>query len=338
MDNWIIQKEVFRYVEMSSDQVVIVQSNLESLIVNGGPCSGKTITAIMKARTLGIGNRRCLYITATTLSQKYVKQLFYDLRLSMHDCITYNEIENNPKRYDVVILDDSHRYSLDQIQALVSKAEYLLLFGDYTHSLHNTTSNTTIGELVHTLHCKVFNLYPCHIATKSYIRLIPNCFEPLGQSKTTNEIPYIVKFNSLEEQCIAVKQIIESHRLDNVAILCYTRALVRSINEIFGKFRWPIEAYLPGKDGIDTFDVTSKKPKVITIASSFGLHFESVFVIGFDSKLVWKNPEDALKTIVTRPTKNLFIFYENQLPEPLASISQEFYKICVGNNDIDFRF
>lgn len=332
MGNWIIQK--VRYDTMDPDQVVIVQSNLESLIVNGGPCSGKTTTAIMKARQFGLENRRCLYITATTLSLKYVKQLFLDLGLFMNDCITYNEIENNSKRYDVVILDDSHRYSLEQIQALVSKAEYLLLFGDYTHSLHNTTSNTTIGELVHTLHCKVFNLYPCcHIATKSYMRLIPNCFEPLGQSKTTNDIPYIVKFNSLEEQCIAVKQFIESRRLDNVAILCYTRALVRSINEIFGKFRWPIEAYLPGKDGIDTFDVTSEKPKVITIASSFGLHFESVFVIGFDSKLVWKNPEDALKTIVTRPRKDLFIFYEDQLPEPLASIPQELYKNSIKDDE-----
>ena len=119
MGNWIIQKEVPRYNEMFPDQVVIVQSNLESLIVNGGPCSGKTITAIMKAKQFGIDNRRCLYITATTLSLKYVKQLFCDLGLFMHDCITYNEIEKNSRRYDVVILDDSHRYSLEQIQTLV---------------------------------------------------------------------------------------------------------------------------------------------------------------------------------------------------------------------------
>ena len=333
MGNWIIQKEVPRYNEMFPDQVVIVQSNLESLIVNGGPCSGKTITAIMKARQFGIDNRSCLYITATTLSLKYVKQLFCDLRLFMHDCITYNEIEKNSRRYDVVILDDSHRYSLEQIQTLVSKAEYLLLFGDYTQTIHGTTSTTAIGELSQTLHCKVFNLNPCHIVTISFMRLVPNYFEPLKRSETTNKLPYIVKFNSLEEQCVAVKKIIESRRLDNVAILCYTRALVRSINEIFGKFRWPIEAYLPGKDGVDTFDVTSKKPKVITIASSFGLHFESVFVIGFDSKLVWKNPEDALKTIVTRPKKDLFIFYENQLPEPLASIPQELYKNSIKDDE-----
>lgn len=122
--------------------------------------------------------------------------------------------------------------------------------------------------------------------------------------------------------------------LEDVGILCYTRALVWDAYTILNSPDFHIEVYLPGKvDGLDTLNPDSRLPKILTIASSTGIHFRTVFVLGFDKKTIWNNPEKALVIITTRATENLYIFHKGLLPEPLASAPQDLYRSNVINDD-----
>lgn len=352
MANWIIRQEdldevypprpifPFREVEMFPEQVAFLNQRIvASLLVNGGPGTGKTVLAIMRAMHLSREGKNVIYIAQTSLTSKYVKHVFHSLGMSEQTCMTYHVFDKQKSLYDVALLDDSHCYTMEQIQSVASKSNCLLLFGDYVRFSKFNTETATIRDIVQSIHCEVFELnQPCCIPG-DFLKLAS-----LGRgsisfhSTRRSELPIVAEIAPFDEQCRMVRHIVQMRSLEDVGILCYTRALVRDAYTILNSPDFHTEVYLPGKeDGLDTLNLDSGLPKILTIASSVGIHFKTVFVLGFDKKTIWNNPEDALVIITTRATENLFIFYEGQLPEPLASVPQDLYRSSVIN-DAPFDF
>lgn len=350
MANWIIRKDdlvdlvdevypprpmfPFRYVEMFPEQVEYLNKRTDApLLVNGGPGTGKTVLAIMRAMHLSREGKNVIYIAPTSLTSKYVKHVFHSLGMSEQTCMTYHVFDKQKSLYDVALLDDSHCYTVEQIQSVASKSKCLLLFGDYTRFSKYNTETSTISDIVQSIHCEVFDIstlfcIPGNFLKLAFFRYGSNSFH----SRRWSELPIVAEIAPFEEQCRMVRHIVQMRSLEDVGILCYTRALVRDAYLILNSLDFHTEVYLPGRDGLDTLNPDSGLPKILTIASSAGVHFKTVFALGFDKKTIWNNSEDALMIISTRATENLFIFYEGQLPEPLASVPQDLYRTSVIND------
>ena len=325
---------------LTCDQITCLKRRLDSsLLVNGGPSTGKTVLAILQAMSLYREGSRCLYIASTSLSLKYAKHAFRTLGLPEQICSSYFEFERSSAKYEVILLDDSHQYSINQIKTLASASHFLLLYGDYSTFSVYETGNASLSEVVREIACDVFEFRIQYGAPSSFMELVNQHSVPITHhSLRESELPYVISINSIEGQCHVLEQIVNDFSLDDVGILCYTRSLVIKTYDVLNKNGFPVEAYLPGRDDeIDTIDLESGRPKIMTIASSRGIHFKNLFVLGFDAKTVRVNHQDALSTIVSRANEGLYIFYENQLPEPLASAPKELYKSSL-HSDKSFDF
>lgn len=323
------------FSSMSPEQVEILRRPLESsIVVSGGPCTGKTVLALWKAKCLVDAGNACLFIAGNSLSLKYVKHAFSDLGSPNIRCSTFFEATKEGSVYDVIILDDSQRYSIEQIQTLLSSTRFLLLFGDYYYNHIYCSSSTTIEEIRKTIvGCRVYSLSDPYGIPHEYLRLVPRFANVITVSSTRCRLPVIARIGSIEEQCLVVKQLVEALMYDNVGILCYSRNLVKEAHVSFNNIGLNVEAYLPGReDGIDTLDPGSSLPKMTTIASAYGIHFNTVFVIGFDSGIVWNNPEEVLETAATRAIDDLYIFYDKKLPDPLDSLPQSYYRTIIHDS------
>lgn len=326
--------EILPYSHMSPEQVEILRRPLDSsIVVSGGPCTGKTVLAIMKARHIVNEGKRCLFIAGTSLSQKYIKHALLSIGLSNLSCLTYYQATKDNSSYEVIFLDDAHLFSSEQIRTLLSMARYLCLFGDFERSFLYNNKDSIINDTDTMSGFHVYSLSRPSNIPLNFIRLIPRFSNSFSLS-SDKSFPVISKVGPIDEQCLTVKYLIETMLFDNVGVLCYTRSLVKTVFEKFNSLGMQIEVYLPGReDRIDTLDIDSSAPKLMTIASSVGVHFNTVFILGFDFDIVWNNPIDVLETAITRATENLFIFYEKQLPEPVASLPPSVYKPLYHNND-----
>ena len=311
------------YPSLSPIQVSLINKRVDSsLIINGGPCTGKTMMGMLKMRSLIQEGKKCLFVPATSLSLKYVRYGLSSMGLSGLHSASYFDVAKIHTCYDVILVDDSNRFSLDQILTLASLARHLVLFGDYDNCVKY------LNDLINRIRCSVFELSTPHGLSDSFIRLIPRINSSLSYSSDRQvELPRIVRIGSFEKQCHTIMNLVESLSLEDVGVICYTRSMVKNAFSYFEHQEWAVEVFLPGKeDRIDTLDFNSRRPKLMTIASSSGIHFNTVFVIGFDASIVWKESENVIKTAVTRPKEHLFVFYEDQLPDSLANLPRSFYR------------
>ena len=83
-------------------------------------------------------------------------------------------------------------------------------------------------------------------------------------------------------------------------------------------------------NSVDTLDMSSHNPKIMTYHSAKGLQFETVFipwVSESDKKSFLTTHRTALYVAMTRTYKNLFILYSGMfLPYTIAIIPKNLYK------------
>lgn len=311
------------FSSMSPEQVEILRRRLDSsILVSGGPCSGKTVLAIGLAKRFSDEGKKCLYVARTSLLQSYAKEGASFLGLRDLKCISFFEATKDNTPYDVIIVDDSEWYSLEEIKSLVSLAQYVFLLGNYTRSFlwRKAASIPDISAIIPG--CRVYSLNIQMGVPFEFIRLIPRNTGFINH-KSTGRLPVIAKVGSIKDQCASIKTIVDAMGFDNVGILCYTQELVASVRLIFDQLEMPVEVY---HGRIVDVDWNSTKPMIMTIASSSGIHFNTVFVVGFDADIVDISQDVCLETAVTRARENLYIFYEKQLPQSLAIIPQAYYR------------
>lgn len=172
--------------------------------------------------------------------------------------------------------------TVEQIQNVASKSNCLLLFGNYTRFSKYNTETSTISDIVQSIHCEVFDIstlccIPGNFLKLAFFRYGSNSFH----SRRWSELPIVAEIAPFEEPCRMVRHIVQMRSLEDVGILCYTRASVRDAYLILNSLDFHTEVYLPGrKDGLDTLNPDSRLPKILTIASSAGVHFKQFLLLG----------------------------------------------------------
>lgn len=317
----------YRLMDMVPGQLECLNQKLDSnILLSGGPCTGKTVLAIMRACRYIHEGKSCLYIASSLLCLKFIRHEVKFIEAQELQCKLYKDFVREDEYYDIIILDDAHLYSLEQITVISSHANNLFILGDYSHVSHYDGSKKACdAEIVQALNCEMANLWFPSFTKSEFLRLVPR-FTRIHFSGKREYLPVIERIGSLTEQCDVIRQIVEQLSLKDVGILCYTRKQVKTAWGYLSQIEYPIEAFLPWIDGIDTFNFDSQTPKITTIASARGLHFKTVFIIGFDSKVVWNKQEEVLEIAVARALERLYIFYEHQLPAPLANLSPDAYE------------
>ncbi len=328
------------YSGLQPEQIQFLSWRVDSsALIIGDPYTRKTSLALWKAKGLVVEGKSCLYIGGTSLSLKFVKHAAVALGLCRLQFATFYEVASRGYHCDVIILDDSQLLSIEQIQAINSLAGFLLLFGDYSHFRFEKTESETINSISETLGCRVFsfsNRFSVYSSQYNFCQLIPRLSNTIYKStKFGSPQPIIAQIGSIEKQCTTIIQLVNGKELDNVGILCLTRNMVESAYSIFKNHEFSVEAYLPGREkGIDTIDLSSTNPKITTVASSVGTHFDTLFLIGLDSFCGWNNLEDVFKIAVTRALEELYVFYDKQLPEFITSLPKSRYRPNLYNPDI----
>lgn len=317
------------FSSMSREQVEILHRRLDSsIVVSGGPCTGKTVLAIMLAKRFAEEGKKCLFVAGTSLLQSYVKGWGSSLGLRDLRCVTFFEAQKDNTQYDVIILDDSERYGLEEIKSLVSLTRFIILFGNYTRpfSCREAASIPDISGIIPG--CRVYSLkVPLGIPFE-FIRLISRDKDFINY-KSTGRLPVIAKVGSIKDQCATIKTVMDAMGFDNVGILCYTQEVVASVRFFFNQLEMPVVVY---HGRVVDVDWNSTKLIIMTIAGSSGIHFNTVFVVGFDADIVDVIRQDVyVETAVTRAREYLYIFYEKQLPQSLAIIPQTYYRSRINS-------
>lgn len=81
------------------------------------------------------------------------------------------------------------------------------------------------------------------------------------------------------------------------------------------------------RNSVDSLDMSTDNPKIMTFHSSKGLQFETVFILGikdYDNAYL-KHLRKPLYVAMTRTYKNLYVLYCGWLPHPLFDIPKELY-------------
>lgn len=309
------------YIDLAPNQVSFVKTEIDSHLMMVGPLSsGKTATMLFRAIMSARDGKKCLIILSTNLMLKYVEQGLREIGMYTLTCTTYyNAVKYHRQyHYDVIFIDDAHEYSIEQLQFFSSISSYLVLAGDYSKMRLYTNSDlkASMHDILAKFSPKIFELYPFYI-TSPYHHLVTRFSKK--EDNTNYQIPALIKLLTIEQQCSAVKHLISSYNLENTAILCFTKKLVNTVYSYFTNDGFPIEVYLTDSDNrINTIDFKSSRAKLMTIAASKGLHFDTVFVIGFDDEILYKYDEEAVEIVLTRSKEKLYLLYSDNLPVQLS--------------------
>lgn len=314
-------------------QRCFVESRINSsIIINGEPSTGKTVILLHYLLRLSREQegKSVLFIAPTSLFKKVL-----DLELTNHSisCTTDTlaHFLINPSYYDYIIVDDAHRYSLTELETIKVYGGLFLLACDFSCPLINrfylggdrlSDQELPPDEGIKRLfEAKVFAVSHLFHQTPFLRLLRSNDASPVSLVKPINGC-YTYQVDSLYEACTLIVRYFTVYHENEVGILSYTRKGVEESNEIFKELGYSLNTYLPGRDGIDSFQVDSLTPRLLTIKSSIGLHFRHVFVLPcykvFD--------EDTFEIAISRSNETLTFFYEEELDWRLIK-----YKDCFIN-------
>ncbi|MBO6221210.1 MAG: hypothetical protein J6N46_04685 [Bacteroidales bacterium] len=312
-----------------------------SIVVDGLPLSGKTTLALYTVKRLHSQGLSSIFIAPSSLSLKYLARLSKLLGINDFQCDTLQHYLNwdSSREYDYVVLDDSHLYSLTQLEQLKHKGKYFLLFGNYSHPCtdyyylgSDRLSDQELPPLRGVLDCFDSRLFRLEIPLqKVYSQLMP-WYKPELMHWSGYDIDVmriaplvrVIKTESLREQCLYIKKRIEESE-SPTCIAAYTRKQVFEALDIFRELGMDISAYLPGRDGVDLVNIESGYPLLTTIKSLVGLHFEDAYFLSFDSSVVKYNNVELYEIAITRAAYRVAFFYVKSIAEPIASLPNELF-------------
>lgn len=348
-----LQSFALSKTELDAYQVLVLDKKIDRpMIVTGCAGSGKSVLAIHKAKELRDQGYSFLFIVFTQALGSYMKAGINQLGLDINSFSTYGKCfrKNSEDEwvwgkgdYDFIIVDEAQDFSLEALKVLDQHCRHLYVFGDSAQSLykeflfdHNKTLK--MEDVERFLNQRMDDLILNHRLPESIAkvaqwlnteddRLVGRCVKKGGKK------PKIIEYPNFEEQCKAVKDIIENMNFEDVGILCYHREIVKSVGEYFSQHKRNIDVYLDNKANIK-FD--SGNPKVMTFKSSKGLQFQTVFMLCCDTSID-DFPSDAY-VAMTRSYQDLYIFYSGTRSNLFQPIPEDLYDTSLNGSAPTRRF
>lgn len=331
--------------ELDDFQVQILQKRIDSsLVVSGCAGSGKSILALWKAKQIQDAGYSYKFIVFTKALHQYMSDGIKTIGLNDSD-FTYHynwcDKQGCPSA-DFIIVDevqDFERVNISQFKQAAKKAFFF--WGDGEQSLYQKFRDTQdilliaseAGILPEKL---VFN----HRLPKKIARFAAKVkgVEDLVQRcrKEGEDIPRILRYETLEAQLDVVMQQIKNRQITDAAILFHDNQRVQKAYDYLSKKGHAIEA----KIGDTVFDLNfdSDNPKLMTYHSAKGLQFEAVFLPQceaefekFDKSL----NSTSLYVAITRSYRYLFIMYSKKLLRFFDAVPKELYSTSIEVEKIE---
>ena len=329
--DWMIKES-----ELDDYQYRILYDTLaKSCIVSGSAGSGKSVLALIKAKRIQeeVGDDYQIIVYTKSLCH-YMNSGRIELGLTKPFYYHWNWCSNKrcPKS-DYVIVDEIQDFTIEEIKEFISSAnKNFFFFGDTAQSIYEKFKNCIpvdkIGTTVLSARtAKKFELYYNYrlpIPVARFVQYVGYELPPLVEdkylSKETSK-PVILRCDTRQKQHEAIKRIIETNNLDDVAILLPKGKIAEEVYSALSGLGLNCQIR---KDG---FDFESSSPKIMTYHSSKGLQFETVIIpYAEDFGRTFGSDRKALYVAMTRTYRNLYVLYSGSMHAILSDIPQNLFE------------
>lgn len=341
------------------NQRKVLNTDLDKYLVEGPAGSGKTILAMIKILEMEKNNLNYNVILYTKMLKRFLQGKMERFNFeNVNDKIYYadewKKIEiDDEQKFDYVIVDEVQDLSTSEIDDLITKCENgYYLYGDTCQQIYpiRTENKDIINEIKCRYEINTFKLnqtyrLPLNIAKfascidKRNSKIEEKCYI----EGTTDNIPSILEFQSMEDEMQYIKDVIQAEGWKNVGILLKRNDKVKKVYEMLADLEFPCECKynIPlyrseeeKEEKEDNINFATNRPKILTYHSSKGLEFERVFLPQCDVNESVKsdgtckyNFREALFVAVTRASQTLIISYEkNRKSIYLDEIDESLYK------------
>ena len=341
-------KRLFYVKESDLDpyQVKIIRRNSDSsLIVQGCAGSGKSILALWKAKQIqDEGKGTYLYVVYAKSLKRFVADGIRQIGINEQNVENYNQCfvwtrdENNKWHqgdwkkgiYDYIIVDEAQDFSKEDILLFKSKArKALLLYGDSAQQLFkffHDKETISMEAMAYFTNFPTEKLVFNHRLPQKIARLAERINSQNDDlvNRCQNEgieKPYLIEYNSFEEQMDAIAEIIKARHFEDVGILFKQNDQVKMAAEYLRNKGLTIEAKI--NDNID-LDFSSSNPKIMTYHSSKGLQFEAVFLPECSASA--NDDLNPLYVAITRTYQSLYIMHSGNLSSYFNAIPEDIFE------------
>lgn len=307
----------------------------KSFIVKGCAGSGKSILALWKAHDIVSNNRGSLQIIVFSKALKsYMEEALRAIGISPSLIDYWYHWKNNPKRSDFIIVDEVQDFGQEAINAFMNSARIALFYGDSAQQLYGWRINDTplsVEEIATMTGLSTENLVFNHRLPKTIARFA-QCICPEEddlESRCRNEgseKPYILKFNSYEEEMEGIASIIANRGFDDTGILFPKNEDVDKAAHFFSSHGLNVEKKSRGDMDLNW---STTNPKLMTYHSAKGAQFEAVFIPECTAENHYRN---ALYVATTRTYQSLFVTYTDYLSPLLCNIPDNLFNKSLSNS------
>lgn len=346
--DWMIKES-----ELDDDQIKILTATLnKSCIVEGCAGSGKSVLALIKAQRIqkeeGNNYEIIVFTKALCLYMNSGR-----LELGLHNEFTYYwdwKYRKQCPHADYVIVDEIQDFDRNEIQDFINAAdkEYFF-FGDTAQSIYdgmNGKQTIPVDQIPYLKppmkgRPKMWELYRNYRLPLPVARFVQHVgvdlgpFEESTYKSSENQMPFVLYYNSTNDQLKGIIDIIKKRSLTDVAILLPNNADVRDVSTLFRKEGLNVEQKSENKDDwtqrIDNLNFSTTNAKVMTYHSAKGLQFEAVF-IPYLADAISDKERKVLYVAMTRTYRYLYVMYSGNMPAPINMIPPELYKTTLVEN------
>ncbi|WP_165154966.1 UvrD-helicase domain-containing protein [Parabacteroides sp. ZJ-118] len=338
-----------------SQRGILDLSAERTAVVRGVAGSGKSFLLFKKAKKVSVkSNSYAIIVYTKSLKQFFIDEL-KEIDPSGKHVYHYAEWQRSSKpNYTYLFIDECQDFSADEIEDFKSHGTYCWFFGDSEQSIMRFR-NSNVQSVEST--AKQMGVHPKDLALnhrltfenakvgefiKSSIRLSLACVNHGDKPRLekVEENIYVVATANAIPQLDRIIQIRNSGGLTKIGILVYYNDSVEIIRDYFLSKGIPVE--WKTRDDME-IDFKSSNPVIITWHCSKGLEFEHVFIpfcgIGEHGEVrKYAHPvdpildrESAIYVATTRPIKNLYLLYTDNLSPKLPSEDSDVY---MGEDDV----
>lgn len=365
--DWMVSES-----QLDDDQLrVLFATNDKSCIVSGCAGSGKSVLALIKAqriqkekgnnyRIIVYTKALCNYMNAGRESLGLVNEFSYHEEWKWRKSLktyangasymVYDKDENGKKipympSADYIIVDEIQDFTQEEILEFINATKKnFFFFGDTAQSIYQGLKNTIPVSAISRLlpfgqEPKSFPLYRNYrlpIPVAKVAQVVGVDLEPYDENvyrSPEKEMPRFIAYSSLEDQLRAIKRIIETQNLTDVAILLPHNTEAKQVSVLLNRLGLNHEAKYEDKDDWrsrkENLNFSTTNPKLMTYHSAKGLQFEAVFmpnIVPLDDDPEKRISEQkAIYVAMTRTYRYLYVMYTGSLPYPFGNVPKDLY-------------
>ena len=330
--------------------VIMALSAERTAVVKGKAGTGKSLLLFKKAKQVSqISDSYAIIVFTKSLKQFFVNELNEIDPSGKHVYYYYEWQRSEKPHYTYLFVDECQDFGCEEIDDFKSHGTYCWFFGDTDQSIMGfQNSNVQSVEVT----AAQVGVQPQKIALnhrltvenakvgeyiKPLTRISYACVNHGAKPKLelVKEDIFAVALAKVIPQLDRIIEIIKNKQLINVSVLVYYNDSVEIVRDYFISKGIPVE--WKTKDNME-FDFDSTNPKIVTWHCSKGLEFDDVFIpaCGTNEHIKLRkynhpvdpmvNCESALYVATTRPKKNLYLLYSNNLSPKLPPFGSDIYE------------